>query len=212
MSDPQHPPAAPRDRCRVPLAAVASRPARPADPHPRRSGPGVYDAQGPPEYCARRFLPSSICSVPASGGKTRPGAHPRGHPRSLDRLADMDAALRRVSGSRSNWAGRGPHLHSRPPSSPCWRARQTTMASGLPITAILLASVAGSTVLAVALAPPTPWLAPDMRPLALGLSAAWAAWRLLALDRALAQRRAWHQAPGWMVAPEALPAETAPAW
>ena len=51
-----------------------------------------------------------------------------------------------------------------------------------------------------------------MRPLALGLSAAWAAWRLLALDRALAQRRAWHHAPGWMVAPEALPAETTPSW
>jgi conjugal transfer pilus assembly protein TraD len=81
-----------------------------------------------------------------------------------------------------------------------------------PVTAIVLAGVASSIVLAVALAPPTPWLAPDMQPLALGLSAVWAAWRLLALDRALAQRRAWHHAPGWMVAPEALPAETAPAW
>jgi hypothetical protein len=64
------------------------------------------------------------------------------------------------------------------------------------VTVIILASVASSTVLAVALAPPTPWLAPDTHPLALTISAAWAAWRLLALDRALAQRRAWRQAPG----------------
>ena len=63
-------------------------------------------------------------------------------------------------------------------------------------TVLVLASVAGSTVLAVALVPPTPWLAPEMHPLALTLSAGWATWRLLALDRALAQRRAWQQAPG----------------
>ena len=86
------------------------------------------------------------------------------------------------------------------------------MARQHPVTAIVLASVAGSTVLAVALAPPTSWLAPDMQPLALTLSAIWAAWRLLALDRALAQRRAWHQAPGWALAPEALASATTPAW
>jgi conjugal transfer pilus assembly protein TraD len=80
------------------------------------------------------------------------------------------------------------------------------------VTAIILASVAGSTVLAVALAPPTPWLAPDMQPLALALSAGWAAWRLLALDRALAHRRAWHQAPGWVLTPEALARATTPPW
>jgi len=80
------------------------------------------------------------------------------------------------------------------------------------VTALVLASVASSTVLAVALAPPTPWLAPDMHPLALTLSAAWAVWRLLALDRALAQRRAWHQAAGWVLAPEALASAATPPW
>ena len=79
-----------------------------------------------------------------------------------------------------------------------------------PLTEIMLAGLAGSTVLTVALAPPTPWLAPDVHPLALTLSAAWAAWRLLALDRALAQRRVWHQAPGWILTPKALASATAP--
>jgi len=80
------------------------------------------------------------------------------------------------------------------------------------VTALVLASVAGSTVLAVVLAPPTLWLAPDLQPLALALSAAWAAWRLMALDRALAHRRSWHQAPGWGLAPEALASATTPLW
>ena len=79
-----------------------------------------------------------------------------------------------------------------------------------PLTEIMLAGLAGSTVLAVALAPPPPWLAPDVHPLALTLSAAWAAWRLLALDRALAQRRVWHQAPGWILTPKALASATTP--
>jgi len=86
------------------------------------------------------------------------------------------------------------------------------MSSTRPHTDILLAGLASSTVLAVVLVPPTPWLAPDVHPLALTLSALWAAWRLLALDRTLAQRRAWHQAPGWALAPEALASATTPLW
>jgi conjugal transfer pilus assembly protein TraD len=86
------------------------------------------------------------------------------------------------------------------------------MPSVWPVAESVLASLAGSTTLAVLLVPPTPWLAPDVQPLALGLSVAWTAWRLLALDRVLAQRRAWRYAPQWALAPEALPATTTPSW
>ena len=81
-----------------------------------------------------------------------------------------------------------------------------------PLADMVLAGIAGSTVVGLTLAPPTPWLAPDLQPLALGLSAAWAAWRLMALDRALAHRRAWRQAPGWELDPQALADEEAPSW
>jgi hypothetical protein len=86
------------------------------------------------------------------------------------------------------------------------------MPGNRPVTELVLAGVAGSTVLGLTLAPSTPWLAPDVHPLALTLSAGWAAWRLMALDRALAQRRAWHQAAGWQIAPEALPTATTSPW
>lgn len=81
-----------------------------------------------------------------------------------------------------------------------------------PVMEVTLAAVAGSTLLGLTLAPPTPWLAPEVQPLALATAAAWTAWRLLALDRARAWRRAWQQAPGWSLDPEALAAETLPAW
>jgi hypothetical protein len=106
----------------------------------------------------------------------------------------------------------GTRPQSLPEASPSSTPRRQPMTCPPLVTALVLASVAGSTVLAVVLAPPTLWLAPDLQPLALALSAAWAAWRLMALDRALAHRRSWHQAPGWALAPEALASATTPLW
>lgn len=81
-----------------------------------------------------------------------------------------------------------------------------------PLVEMTLAAVAGSTLLGLTLAPPTPWLAPEVQPLALATASAWTAWRLLAFDRVLAQRRAWRQAPGWLLTPEALADEAMPTW
>lgn len=60
--------------------------------------------------------------------------------------------------------------------------------------------------------PPSPWLRDEVRPLAWGLSSAWLLWRMWRLDRALAQRRAWHQSEPWELTPEDLLLEHAPAW
>ena len=73
------------------------------------------------------------------------------------------------------------------------------MSPCLPWPEITLASLAGGVTLGVSLLPPTPWLAPELHPLTLAVSAGWTAWRLLALDRTWAQRRRWQQAPGWVM-------------
>lgn len=81
-----------------------------------------------------------------------------------------------------------------------------------PWPAIALASLAGSVTLGVTLLPLDPWLAPELKPLTVGISAGWTAWRLLALDRTWAQRRRWHRAPAWQLDAAALPEEILPAW
>jgi hypothetical protein len=65
----------------------------------------------------------------------------------------------------------------------------------------VLLTLAGSTLGTLLLMPQTPWLAPAMRPLTLGMSAAWTLWRLLALERALAHHRAWTQNATWQMDP-----------
>jgi len=86
------------------------------------------------------------------------------------------------------------------------------MTRSTPWLDMVLLGLAGGTLGALLLARQTPYLAPYLQPLTLTVSAAWTAWRLLALDRVLAQRRAWQQSPRWVVAPEHLQAETAPVW
>ena len=82
------------------------------------------------------------------------------------------------------------------------------MASARPVMEIVLAGVAGSTTLAVALVPETPWLAPEVQPLTLRLSAAWTAWRLLALDRTWRSAGPGSRRPGGWLDAAALPMET----
>jgi conjugal transfer pilus assembly protein TraD len=81
-----------------------------------------------------------------------------------------------------------------------------------PVLAYVLTGVAGSLTVGVVTVPLVPWLAPDLQPLALTLSAAWTAWRLLVLDRACARQRAWTHNRAWQIAPEALATMTTPAW
>ena len=182
---PAAPAAAPRDRCRASAGRGGKPPSSPSRPSPPTQPPGgIRRSRCRPESAPGVFCRRRSASVPTSGGKTRPGAHPRGHPRSLARLADMDAALRRVSGSRRDWAGGDPtSTPARPPRPAGGPGRRPWLAGCRSPPSSSPASLAAPS-LAVALAPPTPWLAPDMQPLALGLSAGWTAWRLLALDRA----------------------------
>jgi conjugal transfer pilus assembly protein TraD len=71
-----------------------------------------------------------------------------------------------------------------------------------------LLSIAVMTLGTLLLLPPTPWLAPDVRPVAVGLSALWVLWRGLALDRVLAHRRAWRHNRLWQLDPADLPQAT----
>lgn len=86
------------------------------------------------------------------------------------------------------------------------------MSPCIPWTEVGLATVAGVVTLGIALAPPTPWLAPDLQPLTLAVSAAWTAWRLLALDRTWAQQRAWHVSAAWHLAAADLALEDTLPW
>jgi hypothetical protein len=70
-------------------------------------------------------------------------------------------------------------------------------------TGLLL--LAGSTLGILLVAPQTPWLAPALRPWTLTLSAVWTVWRAIALDRALAHRRAWSRSVLWQLDPTELP-------
>jgi conjugal transfer pilus assembly protein TraD len=70
---------------------------------------------------------------------------------------------------------------------------------------MVLGALAGGTLLGVALYGSGPYLAPDLWPVALGLSGAWAARRAYLLDRAL---RAWQRlqtCPAWTMRAEELP-------
>jgi hypothetical protein len=67
-----------------------------------------------------------------------------------------------------------------------------------------LFTLAGCTLSTLLLAPQTPWLSPDVYPLTLGLSAVWTLWRGMALDRALAHRRAWQRSLVWQLDPADL--------
>jgi hypothetical protein len=78
------------------------------------------------------------------------------------------------------------------------------MTAAFPLAETLFTGLASSMTLAAALAPASAYLAPDLQPLAIGASAAWTAWRLLALDRALAHRRAWRTSPSWEMASDTL--------
>ena len=92
------------------------------------------------------------------------------------------------------------------------RGGRHPMSACLPWPEVALASLAGGVTLGVSLLPPTPWLAPELHPLTLAVSAGWTAWRLLALDRTWAQRRRWQQAPAWVMEAADLPSETLPNW
>jgi conjugal transfer pilus assembly protein TraD len=69
---------------------------------------------------------------------------------------------------------------------------------------VTLAALATSLPLSLLCASPAWWLAPAHRPLALTLSGAWLAWRLLCLDRAWAHHRAWTRNPVWQIPVTAL--------
>lgn len=73
-----------------------------------------------------------------------------------------------------------------------------------PVFDAALLALAASLVLTLLLVPVSPWLAPEVRPLALWLSIGWTAWRLLALDRAVAHRRAWTTSPTWSLVADGL--------
>lgn len=73
-----------------------------------------------------------------------------------------------------------------------------------PVFESVLLVLASCLMLSVMLASSSPWLAPELRPLAHILAGAWLAWRLIALDRALAHRRAWTTSTTWSLAPDAL--------
>jgi hypothetical protein len=77
-------------------------------------------------------------------------------------------------------------------------------------TGLLL--LAGSTLGILLGAPQTPWLAPVLRPWALTLSAVWTVWRAMALDRALAHRRAWSRSVRWQLDPIELPHAARRSW
>jgi conjugal transfer pilus assembly protein TraD len=79
-------------------------------------------------------------------------------------------------------------------------------------TELVLAGLAVGVTGAVWLGWGAPWLTPDVHPLALWLAAAWMAWRLHQLDRALAAHRAWTVSPPWAIPPEALGDVPRPAW
>jgi conjugal transfer pilus assembly protein TraD len=71
--------------------------------------------------------------------------------------------------------------------------------------AALLAVLGGTATLGLALAPPTPWTAPEQQPLTLALLAGWTLWRLHALGHAWAQQRAWQQSTPWQLDATDLP-------
>jgi conjugative coupling factor TraD (SXT/TOL subfamily) len=86
------------------------------------------------------------------------------------------------------------------------------MVHRLPHAEWVLFGCAATLAAVVTLIPLHPWLTPDLYLPTLTLSSGWLAWRLQALDRALAQQRAWAASPGWQIPPEALPAAVLPPW
>lgn len=78
------------------------------------------------------------------------------------------------------------------------------MSSRFPRGETALAAVALLGTLGLRSLPPTLYLAPHLRPWALGVSAAWALWRLYALHRRLVRWHAWRVSPTWITTPAAL--------
>src|SRR5262245_7865688 len=79
----------------------------------------------------------------------------------------------------------------------------------IPLT---LTVVAGATCAASYLWPDSPYLAPTLRPIAQTLASGWAVWRLLALDRAWTEHRAWRHNTDWIIRPEDLARLGTPWW
>lgn len=78
------------------------------------------------------------------------------------------------------------------------------MTSRFPVGATVLAGVALGSLAVLWGMPSSPWLAPVLRPWALGVGLAWSFWRLVVLDRALHRWRAWHVGQHWTIAPATL--------
>lgn len=73
-----------------------------------------------------------------------------------------------------------------------------------PVRELVLTALATGATGATWLAPQTPWLAPALQPLALGLGSTWALWRAVAFSGALEEYRAWTRLPTWVLDPRGL--------